>query len=495
MHGVIIYDNITQTKVAIYDNSERIDCMNANKTSESTGTLRERVAKTLAAERMMQKKSQAQLAAELRTSKSSICRMESGRQNVSVDYVEAVAQMLGKTVSFVMENPRIEYGDCSEYSLKLYDEELVRFSMSRTGDPGIRILRINDEKKELFPLDLPGGEALTPEAVRGWLERRTIPHNRDRIGAVFSSLGLQITDLKGIIDICMGLSLNDSYWVPQSSFEGSFEEYNLYENRFDSTLSLISYIGYGHPIDSHGTTPELTTGGMLRKGWHFSSGKGIWLYKSGTDGFANAGNEPYSEFMASQIAQQMGLHAVNYELENYHGILASKCKLFTDINTSYVPIGRIVRRGGIDACLEYYRQLGEDFYQELVSMLIFDAVIINEDRHFGNFGILRDNQTGRIVAPAPIFDNGLSLLCRGMKPEFTDDNRFHEYVNTRTNPYGHGNQYMELAARIIGPTQKARLRRLIGFEFTDSDVTNLPRWRVKRLEELIQERVRQLLAM
>ena len=24
-------------------------------------------------------------------------------------------------------------------------------------------------------------------------------------------------------------------------------------------------------------------------------------------------------------------------------------------------------------------------------MLVFDAVIYNEDRHFGNFGVLRDN--------------------------------------------------------------------------------------------------------
>ena len=46
-----------------------------------------------------------------------------------------------------------------------------------------------------------------------------------------------------------------------------------------------------------------------------------------------------------------------YELENWKGILASRCKLFTDIDTSYIPIGRIVREGGLKACLEYYRQL------------------------------------------------------------------------------------------------------------------------------------------
>lgn len=42
-------------------------------------------------------------------------------------------------------------------------------------------------------------------------------------------------------------------------------------------------------------------------------------------------------------------------------------------------------------------------------MLVFDAVIYNEDRHFGNFGVLRDNHTGKVIGAAPIFDNGVSL--------------------------------------------------------------------------------------
>ena len=102
-------------------------------------------------------------------------------------------------------------------------------------------------------------------------------------------------------------------------------------------------------------------------------GDGIYLYKGGTSGAANTGNEPYSEFYASQIAQVMGLHAVRYELENWKGILASRCKLFTDIDTAYIPIGRIVQEGGLKACLEYYEKIGPEAYEEIKSMLVFDA--------------------------------------------------------------------------------------------------------------------------
>ena len=50
---------------------------------------------------------------------------------------------------------------------------------------------------------------------------------------------------------------------------------------------------------------------------------------------------------------------------------------------------------------------GRRAYADLV---ICDAVICNKDRHYGNFGFLIDNNTGQWLRPAPIFDNGRSLL-------------------------------------------------------------------------------------
>ena len=129
---------------------------------------------------------------------------------------------------------------------------------------------------------------------------------------------------------------------------------------------------------------------MLRKAWRFVEDDGIYLYKGGTEGAANTGNEPYSEYYACQIADKMGIGCVQYDLENWKGILASKCRLFTDIDTSFVPVGRILRKTTLKACLDYYKTLGDEFYEQLCSMLVFDALIYNEDRHFGNFGLLRN---------------------------------------------------------------------------------------------------------
>lgn len=450
-------------------------------------TLREKVANDLAVERMLAGVSQKELADRLGTSKSSISRIEHGGQNITLDYVSAYVDALGKQISFDVCDPAVEYGDSSIYSLKLYDDELLAFSMERSGEQACHIIYVNEDAKDLLPVDLE----LSDEGLLYWLRNRTIPKNREMVGRILSSLGLDMHDTKGILDIGLGLSLNDSYWITQSDFEGSFSEYNLYENEFTAALSLIAYTGNDRDIrDRFRTSPELTTGGMLRKGWRYFGKGELWLYKGGTFGYANAGNEPFSEYYASQIAERMGIDAVKYELENWMGILASKCRLFTDIDTSYIPAGRIVRTGGIDACLKYFKKLGEEFYQQLADMLVFDAVIINEDRHFGNFGVLRDNRSGRITAPAPVFDNGISLLCYAVKDDFDDIDR---YVRERTNPYGAGNDFMTLAKRVMGPGQKAKLRRLINFSFTDSDAANPPEWRKHALEQLVQERVRELL--
>ena len=97
-------------------------------------------------------------------------------------------------------------------------------------------------------------------------------------------------DTKGIIDVCKGLSLNDSYWVVPADFNGTFKEFNLYENRFSEVLSLVAYTGVGTANQAFTTSPELTTQGMLRKAWRFIEDDGIYLYKGGTEGFANSGN-------------------------------------------------------------------------------------------------------------------------------------------------------------------------------------------------------------
>lgn len=446
---------------------------------------RQRIISKLIAARLEKGLTQEQLAKKIGTQRSNISRLESGVQNLSLDMLAKICDALDMKFDFILEE-RDEAMN-PNYEIRLYNQTLVTFSLYENGLEGLAasLEDVNDSLKHLFPLDL----ALTDEGVVKWLRNRVIPKNRAFVDQILKTLGLSINDTKGIIDVCKGLSLNDSYWVVPQGFTGTFEQYNLYENRFSEVLALVAYTGAGGSDKAFSTSPELTTGGMLPKAWRFLENDGIYLYKGGTEGAANTGKEPYSEYYASQIAKAMGLHAVFYDLENWKGILASKCKLFTDIDTSFIPVHKVAD-DNIRACLDYYKTISEEAYEDLCSMLVFDAVIYNEDRHFGNFGLLRDNHTGRILGPAPIFDNGLSLFNFAMPDDFEN---LSAYAKTRTTPYGV--PFESIVSEVMGKKQASQLRRLIGFRFTRHPSINLPEERLQAIERQLEVRTRELLSL
>ena len=374
------------------------------------------------------------------------------------------------------------------YLLKHFDTELIKFNITSSAIEGlsIEIIESNDRNNFLFPIDLE----LTNNGLLKWLKRRVIPKNRAFVQSFLAKLGLNVNDTKGIIDICKGLSLNDCYWIVDDTFNGSFDKYNLYDNRFNRILSLIAYTGYGDTQRSgFVSTPELTTGGMLAKCWRRISGK-IILYKAGSTGAANTGNEPYSEFYAFQIAGAMGLNAVKYNLKKWKGQLFSTCELFTRKEVSYIPTGRIVTEGGWGAVISYYKALGDMHYNSLVDMLIFDAVICNEDRHFGNFGLIVENNTNAIIDTAPMFDHGLSLFNYAMDDDMQD---IDAYAKTRLMVTSQ--DFLTFSKEIITKNQKKKLQKLIDFEFEKHSTYNLSTFRLETTEKFIQKRVKELLSV
>jgi len=374
------------------------------------------------------------------------------------------------------------------YEIRLYDTKLITFELA-TGELGGWTANITDieENRKLLPLDLE----LTSDGIVKWLERRIIPKNRTFVEEILRSFGLSIGNTKGIIDVCKGLSLNDSYWIVPAGFEGKFSDFNLYENRFSEILSLVAYTGITQSDAAFSTSPELTTNGMLPKAWRFIDNEGTFLYKGGTSGFANTGKEPYCEFYASQVAAAMNIDAVHYELENWKSILASKCKLFTDIDTAFIPIGRIVKSGGIVAVVKHYDNLGDQYADAVRDMLVFDALIYNEDRHFGNFGLLRDNKTGEIIAPAPIFDNGISLFNHAMKEDYAN---LDEYAKTRLPAYSNAT-FEGICGSFMTARQIEKLRKMANFTFMRHPKLNLPEEHLAAIEKHLRKRASQLIGL
>ncbi|MDR3278163.1 MAG: XRE family transcriptional regulator [Oscillospiraceae bacterium] len=396
----------------------------------------------------------------------------------------------------------------NQYELRLYNEKLLTFEFAEGEPGGAKVLSVDCGQRELFPIDfvIEDGE-LPHESLDRWLRKRTIPKNRAYVHNILNSLGLSVRDTKGIIDICKGLSLNDSYWVVPIGFNGKFDDYNLFENRFSEALALTALTGESLSEDKARrirTSPEFTTDGMLPKAWRYNSGK-IILFKGGVwRKYAQASDplEPFSEFYAAQIAGIMGLNPVKYGLSRWRGILGSTCELFTNINTAYVPIATAARsycknessQNYYLACEKWYKDFdcenGTNLYDYFASTLVFDSLILNEDRHLGNFGLLRDNHSGKIISNAPIFDNGISLFNYSSIQELRKidahrrayANYFKESFDIQAKHYG-------------GALQLAQLSKLADFKFKRHSHYNLESERLEIISEYVRSRASELIGI
>ena len=101
--------------------------------------------------------------------------------------------------------------------LRHRDRELLRFEW--VEPQGVRVVSVNDAERKFLPLEMHG--VANDETLWTWLTRRTVPRNRRNIEELIARIGLSSRNVKGIIELCRGLSLNDVYWVVPDNFSGA----------------------------------------------------------------------------------------------------------------------------------------------------------------------------------------------------------------------------------------------------------------------------------
>lgn len=257
------------------------------------------------------------------------------------------------------------------------------------------------------------------KSLKKFIEHRKAPSNRAFVKEILNTLNRDIKkDFMGYVDISFALSLNDSYWITPANKDYKWEEYNLYNNQFDKALELVAFNGASHTAKGITSSPEYTTSGALKKCWHRDNGQ-IYLYKGSSKDnakeYKNSGylsQEAFSEFYMAQIAEIMNFNYVPYDLKEFHGKIVSSCPLFTNENEGYIPIHYLLndnfdKDDSEKLSFEISKIYGKEAFEDL---MLFDALICNTDRHLGNFGMIIDNNTNKILRPAPIFDNGESII-------------------------------------------------------------------------------------
>lgn len=393
----------------------------------------------------------------------------------------------------------------ASYTLRSKDIALVHFHLQSEAEHAlgvtqykyqIEIAEIVEKNKPLLPYSLKDG--LNNKKLLAWINQRKAPKNRQFVNQIMTAIEDSLNPLK-YVDISHALSLNDAYWITNDDIPVKWQDFNLYDHPFDDALASVAFTGYPKKVHGVIISPELTTSGMLKKCWTNRS-DGIFLLKGDDIIFRpDRRNQAAMEFYAAQIAEKMEFEHVNYDLEEFHHHdgnkeIICKSKLFTSKNEGFINAFDFFLANGFDASdadlsdlsnqAKMAKLYGQIAYQDL---MVFDSLICNQDRHLGNFGYIVDNDTGEFLRPAPIFDNGLSLLSVATP---NDLNNLDDYISTISGKYL---DFDKQARLFVSPRHIPYIQSLLNFHFEKHPLYNISDEAIDKLSEMIQIRAKRIL--
>lgn len=244
-----------------------------------------------------------------------------------------------------------------------------------------------------------------------WFKGRGIPSWRDDLDLLLSKLNVS-TPIE-LLDKAFGLSLQDQYWVKPIDSNIEYIDINFFEHNFEnSEFTNATFSNTRNPnMNISLISPNNTTDGRLKKTWIIENGK-RFLIKGA---YKNEVMQPFNEVLASMICDRLGFKHIPYVIDIVNDKIVSKCECFINQNTELVSAYQILHNNcdNKNAYEEYINILESHHIvnarEDIENMFILDFLILNEDRHLNNFGIIRDVETLKWLGTAPIFDNGQSL--------------------------------------------------------------------------------------
>lgn len=264
--------------------------------------------------------------------------------------------------------------------------------------------------KDRAPLGVFGQRSISDSvAFNMWWKGRGIPATRSGLQQILDDAGVFVPEELAMRNL--GLSLSDQYWICPQGSQLAWNDINFFNNGFERVSSVTrSYSPVTTPAGAH---PDNTSDGNLSKRWVEQGGKRTLLKGGGTNN-----QEPYNEVVATALHKRM-LKAgeyVSYRLVDDAGAIMCACEDFLSDEEEFVPAIYVDRLIPEQSHLSYYQHyvrccesLGvEGAELALWKMIVCDDIIANSDRHYRNFGVVRNVET-LACRPAPIFDSGSCL--------------------------------------------------------------------------------------
>jgi hypothetical protein len=243
-----------------------------------------------------------------------------------------------------------------------------------------------------------------------WIDNRGIPNSRGNLDEKLKKL--HVKNVRDLSVLSYGLNLTDHYWISKETDTRQWKDINFFDNPFNEDVGLVLFEN-GKFNDAEILSPDCTLNGNLEKMWKIITGE-RFLIKGGND---NDRLEPYNEVIASVIMDRLAIDHVHYDLLKHNNKMYSTCKCMADrshefINAHFVYNHKpdTVSHGKYEDYIRTLETNGITGARESIDkMICLDFLIANNDRHHGNFGIIRNADTLKWIKAAPIFDNGTSM--------------------------------------------------------------------------------------
>ena len=292
---------------------------------------------------------------------------------------------------------------------------------------------------------------LTRPLFEKWISARAVPFAR--AGRIAPRFGFGTSE--ELMLSTLGLSLSDQYWFRPPEADVDWESVNPYDNVFDTTLGRAL-----NPVDDESasraiaaidrdptvihSSPDAACGGNLPKYWCID-GQGVRrLCKSGKA--ANGIMEPYNEVIATRLCSMILGEGDYVPSEFVPGTefpkVFSSCPCMADSSTELIPAHCVMALAPHDNELSLYQRFVSvcerhgvvGAQASLEKMMVVDHILSNFDRHWSNFGVLRDADTNEWLRVAPLFDMGESLWCDRMQTLDLRPHRFGYSMPFRHDP-------------------------------------------------------------
>lgn len=260
--------------------------------------------------------------------------------------------------------------------------------------------------------------------INNWYTGRGIPLNRDNVKDIIEQFN--IDTVKELINKHFALSLSDQYWVKPVDMPIKWEDINYFDNNYDAISFANATFGENATSSIKGIlnissdkfkTPNNTTDGQLKKVWIKINGENR-LYKASGSLY---NFEPINEVLASKICEILEVPYVSYDIDVIHSkrqdTLVSICNCAINKNQEILTAFNILSKYEEPDSQSYYNKYLSILEEKNVpnakeyieKMFMLDYIMLNEDRHLNNFGVIRDVQTLKWISVCPIFDTGRSM--------------------------------------------------------------------------------------